>query len=169
MLVLARDCGTFASVDEAIDRLYPQADRIKKIRLRNLATVYEHLDGVLTRPETLSLRKLLRLATACNKGFTELVLITLDESRDKDPDAQWRLLQPVFAEAEQAEDPDTTGTPVPTSYNRGRPRRVVRLRNNLIVRREVTRDGYVLRFTGKEARSSLLDEVLDNIEQLYGT
>ena len=45
----------------------------------------------------------------------------------------------------------------------------MRLRNNLIVRREITRDGYVLRFTGKEASSSLLDEVLDNIEQLYGS
>ncbi len=169
VLVLARDTGTFPTIDAALEGLYPHADRMKKTRLRGLATAYEHLDGVLTSPETLSLRQVLRLAAACNKGFTELVIITLDESRDKDPAAQWRLLQPVLAEAEQTEDPDATGTPVSTSYNRGRPRRVVRLRNSLIVRREKTQDGYVLRFTGKQATSSLLDEVLDNIEQLYGT
>jgi hypothetical protein len=31
----------------------------------------------------------------------------------------------------------------------------------------MARDGYILRFTGKEATSSLLDEVLDESERLF--
>jgi hypothetical protein len=35
------------------------------------------------------------------------------------------------------------------------------------VRREIARDGYVLRFTGKEATNAMIDTVLDNIERMY--
>jgi hypothetical protein len=35
------------------------------------------------------------------------------------------------------------------------------------VRREIARDGYVVRFAGKVVASSLLDEVLDEIERRF--
>jgi hypothetical protein len=35
------------------------------------------------------------------------------------------------------------------------------------VRRQIAKDGYVLHFTGKEATSSLLDEVLDEIQRWF--
>ena len=44
----------------------------------------------------------------------------------------------------------------------------MRLRPTLTVRRERTREGYVLRFSGPDATSGLLDAVLDEIERLYG-
>jgi hypothetical protein len=47
-----------------------------------------------------------------------------------------------------------------TPPNRGRPGPVVRLRPQLTVGREIARDGYVLRFAGREAMSSFLDEML---------
>jgi ParB family chromosome partitioning protein len=55
----------------------------------------------------------------------------------------------------------------PCRATRGHACRVVRLRLDLVVRREIARDGYVLRFTGKEATSAMLDEVLDDIERMY--
>jgi hypothetical protein len=36
-----------------------------------------------------------------------------------------------------------------------------------VIRREIAQDGYILRFTGKEATSGLLDEILDDIERWY--
>ena len=45
-----------------------------------------------------------------------------------------------------------------------RPRRVLRPRPGLVIRRETTRDGYILHFTGREATCGILDRVLDEIE-----
>jgi ParB family chromosome partitioning protein len=49
----------------------------------------------------------------------------------------------------------------------GRPKRLARLRPTLTLRRERTREGYVLRFSGRDATSPLLDEVIDEIEGIY--
>jgi hypothetical protein len=47
--------------------------------------------------------------------------------------------------------------------------RVLKLRRELTVRREAVKGGWVLRFTGREARWLLLDAVFDDLEILFGT
>ena len=77
------------------------------------------------------------------------------------------MILPYLTEAERfADTSPEPAAAIPTT--RGRPRRVLRPRPNLVIRREIARDGYRLLFTGREASSSLLDEVLDEIERLYG-
>ena len=49
----------------------------------------------------------------------------------------------------------------------GRPRRMIKPRAGLTVRREMSRDGWILRFTGREATGMLIDTVLDEIERMY--
>ena len=50
----------------------------------------------------------------------------------------------------------------------GRPRRLLHLRQGLTIRREWTRTGWCLRFTGPEARKGgLMDDVIDEIERLF--
>ena len=62
----------------------------------------------------------------------------------------------------------TEPEPSPTVRNLGgRPHRILRPHPHLVIRREIARDGYILRFTGREATSSLLDEILDDIERMY--
>ncbi len=64
------------------------------------------------------------------------------------------------------EDPATE--PDPDSASRGRPRRIVRpATRRIIIRREMTQDGYLLRFTGKDATGALMDLVLDEIERMF--
>ncbi len=64
------------------------------------------------------------------------------------------------------EDPATE--PDPDSAIRGRPRRILRqATRRIIIRREMTSAGYVLRFTGKYASGALMDLVLDEIEQMF--
>ena len=48
----------------------------------------------------------------------------------------------------------------------GRPSRVAR--PGLTIRREQTRDGYALHFSGRDADSGLLDAVIDEIDRLFG-
>ena len=74
---------------------------------------------------------------------------------------------PYLVESERFTTTDDPEPETRAPATRGRPRRVMKPRPHLVVRREIARDGYVLRFTGKEATSSLLDEVLDEIERWF--
>lgn len=159
--VTATRAGLFPTLDAAIDALYPSADRMRRSRLRALAMVAESLDDLLVAPESLSQKQLLRLAAALRAGFAEVLRTALEESRARDASAQWSLLQPVLHEAELSLSDDTPYAP-------GRPRRVARPRANLTIRRELAPEGWILRFTGKDATGPLIESVLDEIERLVG-
>ncbi len=159
--VTARNTGAYPSIEAAVDGLYPNAGRQKRLRLRQLAFFAEEMDGQLTAPEKLSAQKAFRIANAAAAGFGELMRTALEESSLKDPDHQWSLLQLILAESEANEaSPET-------SKSLGRPRRVVRPRYALTIRRERTRDGWSLHFTGRESTGPLMDLVLDQIERMY--
>ena len=159
--VRARNQGAFASIEEAVDGLYPNATRDKRTRLRAMAFLAEEMDGQFAAPEKLSERQAFRIAKAINAGFGELIRTALEESSLEDPGHQWGLIEPILAEAEEhARKPEICDRP-------GRPRRILRPRYALTVRRERTRDGWSLHFTGREATGALMDLVLDDIERAY--
>jgi len=151
----------FPTIEEAVAKLYPAASRQKRERLRSFAHLAEELDGVLTAPETLNQRQCLRLAAALSAGFGEVIHTALEESRTDNPQSQWQLLLPILIEAETS----LPETPKPAP---GCPRRVSRPRPGLTIRREQTRDGYSLHFTGKDASSWLMDDLFGDIERMYG-
>jgi len=160
--VTARNLGAFASIEEAVERLYPNAGPMKRSRLRSLAFMAEEIDGLLASPEKLNPTQAARLASALRLGFGKLISMALGESSACTFEAQWALIVPILAEAERAfaEDPVRT---------RGdRPRRILHPRPNLTIRREMTRDGWILRFTGRDATGLMLNTVMDEIERMYG-
>lgn len=157
--------GIFATIEEAVERLYPAASYQKRSRLRTLAWLAQEIGEEITAPEKLSQAQALRLAGAFRAGFGPVLRTALGEAQAKDPESQWAILLPVILEAERHHEPvDEARLP---GRRGGRPRRVLRPRAGLTIRREIARDGWVLRFTGREASSGLLDEVLDEIERLY--
>jgi ParB family chromosome partitioning protein len=156
----------FPTIEEAVDRLYPAADATKRSRLRTIARMAMSLEGYLTDPEKYSLRQLLRIANACRNGFTTLVQTALEQSGRKLYEHQWELIQPILMESERFTREDPATEPDPDSASRGRPRRILRIQTRrIIIRREMTSDGYLLRFTGKDATGALMDLVLDEIER----
>ncbi|WP_158623186.1 ParB/RepB/Spo0J family partition protein [Pseudorhodobacter sp. E13] len=160
IITTLRDNGEFETLDAATRALYPHANAAKRQRLRSAALVVEELDGHLATPEHLSERQILRLSAALRADFTPLIVATLQETRAKTIEAQWQALLPVMAEAEQ---------PQPTHPQRpGRPRRVLRPAPGVVVRREMTSDGWVLRFTGPDATGMRMDFVMDEVERLFG-
>jgi ParB family chromosome partitioning protein len=44
----------------------------------------------------------------------------------------------------------------------------LKLRQGLTITREPTPSGWILRFTGPQARSGLIDDVLDKVEEWFG-
>lgn len=53
-------------------------------------------------------------------------------------------------------------------YRPGRPRRIVRPRPGLLIRRERTAEGWNLRFTGPDATGPLMEDIMDYVEQQFG-
>jgi ParB family transcriptional regulator, chromosome partitioning protein len=162
--VTARDRGLFDTVEAAVDALYASLSRDKRYRLRSIAHLAEELDGCLTAPETHSQQRLLRLAAASARGYAELMRHALTEASNREPEAQWRLLQPILAECEDATIPD----PRPERGRSDRPRRTFHAATRALrVRRERTADGWCLHFTGRDAHGALLDRVFDEIEAIF--
>jgi ParB family chromosome partitioning protein len=159
--VTARNEGAFGSIEEAVEALYPNASKQKRNRLRALAFFAEEMDGQFSAPERLSERQIERIARAIDAGFGELIRTALEESSIKDHGHQWKLIEPILAEAEEhAKNPEISHRP-------GRPRRILRPRYHLTVRRERSRDGWTLRFTGSEATGAMMNLVLEEIERMY--
>ncbi len=153
----------FPTLDAAIQSLYPNASRQKRARLRACAAVVEELDGLLTTPEEMPERHLLRLASALRGGFTDLIVHILQECRGQSYASQWSTLLPTLIEADKGED-ETPATPTSPA----RPRRLLHLKRGLIIRREETPTGYALRFSGPEAkRKGLMDDVMDEVERWF--
>lgn len=171
VITTAFEQGLFANIEAATDALHAGATKAKRSRLRTLARLVEALDGDLTDPETLSVRQALRLAAAVRAGFAPLIRTALAESRDTTPALQWRILLPILAEAErppEAQDEAHTEATSPDPRYPTRPRRILTPRHNLTIRRELTRTGWALHFTGRDATSSLIDTVFDEIERMFG-
>jgi ParB family chromosome partitioning protein len=157
---LAHRQEIFGTIEEAVAKLYPAANKAKRARLRTLAHLVEELDGFLTNPEGLNQHRLLRIEAAFRAGFGNVIHTALAESSLRDPDTQWQLLLPILTEAENP--PPDAPEPRP-----GRPRRVYRPRKTLTIRREQTRDGYTLHFTGDLATSGMIDDIFDEIERQF--
>ena len=149
----------FDSLDAAVTALHPTANRQKRSRLRLYAEVVHQLYGAFSTPEHLTARQMQRLSTALRDGISDLLHATLDTIRNDSLAVQWEALTPILAEALTM---DTTPHPP------GRPRRVLHLKQGLTIRREMSGNGWILRFSGPEARSgALIDDVLDQVERLF--
>ncbi len=156
--------GHFPTIDAAVEGLHPTASRQKRARLRACAGVVEDLDSLLTTPEDLTENRLLRLASALRGGFVELIQHILTEVRGKSLPTQWEALLPTLIEADRGEEE----TPA-TYFTPARPRRMLGLKQGLVIRREYDSLGYSLRFSGPEAkRKGLMDDVIDQIEFWFG-
>ncbi len=159
--VTARNQGAFGSIEQAVEGLFPTASRAKRIRLSLVAFFADEIGGFFSAPEKLSGRQIERITRAIAGGAGELLRTALEESSITDPDHQWTLVEPILAEAEEnARNPEISRRP-------GRPRRILRPRYGVTIRRERTRDGWSLHFTGREATGPLIDLVLDDIERMY--
>ena len=163
ILVASVGEGIFTTLDQAIAALHPQANPMKRTRLRAMADVVEELGAVLRSPEILSQRHILRLAAALHNGYAPVLFAALTEHGDVTPEAQLRRIETTLTEAEAE-----ARTPTTTPLSPGRPKRLVRPRPGLVVRREKTDRGWHLHFTGPEAHGMMIEDVMDEIEQKFG-
>ena len=162
-LVQAVDQGIFPTIEAAALTLHPSITRQKRHTIRSYASVVDLLQGQLSAPETLTHSQMLRLAQALRGGLVDLIQHILHGLQGQSPENQWQALLPTLSEADR-HDPETPAT----AKSPARPRRLLHLRQGLTLRRELTKDGWLLHFSGPEARKgALLDDVMDSIERNF--
>lgn len=154
--------GIYPNADAAIEALYPALSRQKRSRLRGHVMVAQEFQYSLATPERLTVSRLDRLAAALRAGWDELIRHALPDRRTHNCESQWQAILPVLTEALSP----TALQPAPSSP--GDPRRLRHLRTGLTVRRELTRSGWILRFTGPQAKSpGIIDDVMDEVERIF--
>jgi ParB family chromosome partitioning protein len=161
----ATRAGHFPDIPEAIRALYPSANRPKRGRLRLIAELVDETDGLLADPERLSERECLRFAAAIAAGFADHIAEALDATRATGHEAQWAIIDSVLRESESFPDdhPIRDGRP-----NRRLVRRFWRApRHRLTVRRERTKDGFVLHVAGLDATTPLVNEIFEEVERQF--
>ena len=156
LIIATVEEGHFDTPDAATAALYPALPRQARARLRAFAMVVEALAGALTTPERLTATRMERLASAIRGGTEDLLHAALIPLRGENLESQWSALLPILTE------------PIPHETTPGRPRRLLHLHQGLTIRREKTRTGYALHFSGREARKGgLIDDVLDKVEEWF--
>jgi len=157
--------GHFPTCTEALSALYLAANRQKRSRLRTICDLVEEMDGLLDQPERLSERELLRYAATVAAGFGDLIERAVHEADAPTHEAQWAIIQSVIREAETfpKEHPIVDGRP-----NQKRIRRLYTApRHRITMRRERTRDGFILHVTGRQANTELINEIFDELERHF--
>lgn len=161
-LLAATRAGIFDTLDAATLGLHPACNRQKRARLRAFAEVVEDFEDALATPERLTTRQMHRLAAALRAGLSQVLHLTLRDHPRASLPSQWQALLPLLSEA--LTDPGEDATPTTP----GRPRRFLQLKQGLTIRRERSGDGWILRFSGPEARKGgLVDDVLDHVERWF--
>ena len=151
--------GHFDTPDTAIAALFPSTPRTTRTRIRNHVSVAEALAPLLTEPSSLTIRQLDTLAAALQSGHEDLLTATLHSVMGQSAETQWSTLSPVLMDVLRE----------PTNPTTRRPRRLLKLRQSLTITREACHGGYLLRFTGPQAKSpGLIDDVLDKVEEWFG-
>lgn len=149
--------GHFDTPDTAIAALFPVLPRTTRTRIRNHVSVVEALAPLLTDPTGLTTRQLDTLAAALQSGHEDLLTATLHPVIGQGSETQWSTLRPVLQDVLRE----------PTNPTTRRPRRLLKLRQGLTITREASPGGYTLRFTGAQAKSGLIDDVLDKVEMWF--
>jgi ParB family chromosome partitioning protein len=158
LLLAAVEEGHFDTPDAALSTLFPTLPRTSRLRLRSHVTVVEALGPLLTQPETLGTRQLDQIAAALSGGHEDLLTATLQPHAGSSPQTQWTALRPVLHDI-AAE---------PTNPTTRRPRRLHHHRPGQTITPEPTPTGWLLRFTGPQAKQGgLIDDVLDKVEEWF--
>ena len=82
----------------------------------------------------------------------------------KIPEPQWRVIEPLLIEFETAL---AAASPAMNGHA-ARPIRFAVPKSGIRIRRELTKNGWALHFSGHEATSGFMDDVFDNLLQWYG-
>ncbi|MEM6896875.1 MAG: ParB N-terminal domain-containing protein [Pseudomonadota bacterium] len=167
--VVAHQEGAFGSVEEAVNKMFATASKAKRSKIRSFALVFEELGDMLEYGDSLSERQGLRLATALREGQGDAFRIDLSRRPQAANFAEeWARLEPVLTayEAQVAPEPSRGGrprkAPAPAEWSEA-PQ--LRLTNGMVLNGGRDKEGYFIRFSGREIDPDALGDAMRAIRQ----
>jgi ParB family chromosome partitioning protein len=110
--VLAAQHGVFPSVADAVARLFGNASKSKRSKVRSFASVHEALGDLLKFPTDLSEKAGLQLAAALRDGAQKALRQVLAASSYGTADDEWKALEAALGQLGAAtKDPSKGGRP----------------------------------------------------------
>lgn len=155
--VIAAQQGVFASVDAAVDALFPQASKAKRSKIRSFALIFEEVGDMLAFPHALREKDGLRLAAALRDGAQARLREGLDDVAPETPMQELARIEAVLARLD----------PVPTRPERGgrpstRPAKGVTADLRLAPGQDA--GGWFIRVEGQTVDAALVDQLVRQLE-----
>ena len=166
--VISAQQGAFVNVEEAVNRLFANASKAKRSKVRSFALIFEELGDMLTFPEALSEKRGLRLAQALRQGFEKQLREALADLSPAESENEWSGIEPVIAEAENGPRPVRRGGRPKTAKSASgwKNADVLETSAGITLRKKRDGQGFVMRFEGKGMDDELMDSLMEEIRTL---
>lgn len=160
--VVTTQQGAFATVDAAVDALFPVASKAKRSKIRSFALIFEELGDMLRFPDQLKEREGLALASALRNGAGATLRQRLADAVPESPEAEALIL----AEGQGA----VAVQPVDRSRG-GRPARQVgakrSLKSGVVLQSREDATGWVIHIAGPGVDRAKVEAALRQLEALF--
>lgn len=166
--VVSAQQGAFENTEAAIAALFGHASAAKRSKVKSFAEIFEVLGDMLKFPEALTERRGLRLSGALRQGAEKRLREVLEPGQGTTADLEWAVLEQVIAEVESG--------PVKVA-KLGRPKAVpptgwknndtLHLSSGVVLRKEVTKDGYAITFSGTPVPADLIDRAMEQLARAF--
>ena len=168
IVVIAVKQGSFISVEEAVDALFPSASKAKRSKIRSFALVFEELGDMLIFPETLKEKEGLRLAQVLRQGGEKRLREVLAAEEPATSVQETELLSLVLDEFEtKPRDLSRGGRPATKLQRSGRQDRpMLTLSRGITLQRDEDSQGHLIRLRGKGLTTDLIDSVMVELQIL---
>ena len=166
--VIAAQQGAFSNTEEAVNALFKSASAAKRSKVKSFAEVFEVLGDVMAFPESLSERRGLRLAGAVRQGAVKRLRDALGTGQGVTPDLEWAVLEQIIEETEDGPPKVAKmGRPKSAPPNGWSGNDTLHLSSGVVLRKEVTDEGFAIRFSGQRLTPDLIDAAMEQLRQLF--
>lgn len=168
IVVIAVKQGSFISVEDAVNALFPSASKAKRSKIRSFARVFEELGDMLAFPETLTEKEGLRLAQALRKGGEERLREVLASEEPATAVQEAKLLNFALEEFEtKPRDLSRGGRPAANLPRSGSQRRHgLTLSSGITLQHDEDSQGHLIRLRGHGLTADLINSVIAELQNL---
>ncbi|MBT2132452.1 ParB/RepB/Spo0J family partition protein [Aliiroseovarius lamellibrachiae] len=167
--VISTQNGAFASVEEAVAKLFSSASKAKRSKVRSFAQVFEELGDMLKYAESLTEKQGLRLAAGLRMGGVQELREALATQAAIDAAGEWLAVLPVLEAFEEGpKDNSRGGRPraASNSERTGAHFELTRAGKSISVHHAEDKRGHLVRFEGGPVDRMFMEEVLAGLQRL---
>lgn len=168
--VISVQNGAFASVEEAVAKLFASASKAKRSKVRSFAQVFEDLGDLLKYADQLTEKQGLRLASVLRMGGVHEMREVLGSCAAIDAEQEWAAVLQVLEVFERGPKDTSRGGRPKAVTKKVTSHRVVDLfvaGKIVSIAQEEDARGHSLRFQGDGVNSDIVNKILKELQRVF--